>query len=64
MNCPICDTPKMEVIASRDTPESMYRHRRCISETCGQRVTTVELYSKDNFDAPLPPQQRRKRSKK
>jgi len=61
MNCPTCDTPKMIVIASRDTPESMYRHRLC--ESCKQRVTTVELYSKDNLNIPLPPEQRKRKEK-
>lgn len=59
MNCPKCDTPKMIVIASRDTPESMYRHRLC--EACKQRVTTVELYSPDNLDAALPQVKRNKK---
>ena len=62
MNCPKCDTPKMVVIASRDTAESMYRHRYCMS--CEQRVTTVELYSKDSLNIPLPPEQRKRKEKK
>lgn len=61
MNCPTCNTPKMAVIASRDTAESMYRHRRCVA--CMQRVTTVELYSMANLNLPLPSEQRKRKEK-
>lgn len=64
MKCPTCDTPKMIVIASRDTPENMYRHRLCVNPTCKQRVTTIEMYSSDNLDLPLPPEQRTRKKKK
>lgn len=62
MNCPTCNTPKMIVIASRDTDENMYRHRKCTS--CGQRVTTIELYSTTDLDMPLPSEQRKRKEKK
>lgn len=58
MNCPTCEAPKMGVIESRDSAQVMYRKREC--KACGQRVTTVELYSPGNLDAELPRNRKKK----
>lgn len=43
MECPHCNNSKSEVLETRLAGAAVRRRRRCLSEKCGERFSTMEL---------------------